>query len=195
MKKNIIRYFSNTAVARFLRIAAVFITLIGVLVICFAYGFGPLGVPVIAVGITLFFVCDSRIVKDKTYDDYMRELINTDSNSEHPDYSFESYSGINAAYRKVVSGAVRTDRLVRTEITVSDDLLCIVSTEACADGNRTVSEKKFRLGSVRASTTEENGANYISLSSDEAENYLIPVPKNDYNVEEFCVFVNKFVGK
>lgn len=154
-----------------------------------------MGVPVIAVGIILFFVCDSRIVKDKTYDDYMRELINTDSNSEHPDYSFESYSGINAVYRKVFSGAVRTDRLVRTEITVSDDLLCIVSTEACADGNRTVSEKKFRLGSVRASTTEENGANYISISSDEAENYLIPVPKNDYNVEEFCVFVNKFVGK
>ena len=154
-----------------------------------------MGVPVIAVGIIMFFVCDSRIVKDKAYDDYMRELINTDSNSGHPDYSFESYSGINAAHRKVVSGAVRTDRLVRTEITVSDNLLCMVSTEACADGSRNVSEKKLRLGSVRASTTEENGATYISLSSDGAEDYLIPVPKNDYNVEEFCAFVNKFVGK
>lgn len=154
-----------------------------------------MGVPVIAVGIIMFFVCDSLIVKDKTYDDYMRELINTDSHSEHTDYSFESYSGINAAYRKVVSGVVRTERLVRTEIAVSDDLLSLVSTEACADGNRNVNEKKLRLGSVQASTTEENGVSYISFSSDGAENYLIPVPKNDYNVEEFCAFVNKFVGK
>lgn len=195
MKKNITRYFSGSSVERFLRIAAVFITIIGILIICFAYGFGPLGVPVIAIGVILFFVCDSRIVKDKTYDDYMRDLLGSDSVNKNADYSFESYSGINAAHRKVVSGVVRTDRLVRTEISVADDSLHILSTTAGADGNINVNEKKFKLGNVRATATEENGMNYLSLSSDETEDFIIPVPKNDYNVEEFCAFVNKFIGK
>lgn len=190
------RYFGNHTVASVLRGMAILLIAIGVIVVCFAYGYGPLGVPVIVAGIVLFFVCDARIISDKNYDNYIMDLVKEgelNSSQKAFEYSFAGYSGKNASNIKTCHDIVRTDRYIKTGINTENGYIKVSLDEVGIDGKRDHQELRLRLGNVYALPLEEKGITYIMLyaAGDEKEELArFPVQKKDFVAEQFCDYVN-----
>lgn len=197
MKKSMERYFNGAATFNALRIAALLVVVVGVLLIAIGHrSIRTIGAVAGIVGLALFFVFDSQIVKDKSYDDYMLNLLSEgdgDAYYENVETKFECYTGQNAKLRKVKAGIVRTDRFVRTQLCFEDKLLRVIIDEVSLDGSRDHIDERFPLSHIKVATSEEDAVNYVIINNnDGVEQVRFPAPRNNYTVEQFCDRVNNY---
>ena len=197
MKKSMERYFNGAATFNALRIAALLVVVVGVLLIAIGHrSIRTIGAVAGIVGLALFFIFDSRIIKDKSYDDYMLNLLSEgdgDAYYENVETKFECYTGQNAKLRKVKAGIVRTDRFVRTQLCFEDKLLRVIIDEVSLDGSRDHIDERFPLSHIKVATSEEDAVNYVIINNnDGVEQVRFPAPRNNYTVEQFCDRVNNY---
>lgn len=197
MKKSMERYFNGAAVFNILRIASLLVIIVGVLLIAIGHrSIRTVGAVTGIVGLALFFIFDSRIIKDKSYDDYMLNLLSEgdgDAYYENVETKFECYTGQNAKLRKVKAGVVRTDRFVRTQLCFDDKALRVIIDEVSLDGRRNHIDEHFLLSQIKIATSEEDAINYVIINNNEGvEQVRFPAPRNNYTVEQFCDRVNNY---
>ena len=197
MKKSMERYFNGAVTFNALRIAALLVVVVGVLLIAIGHrSIRTVGAVTGIVGLALFFIFDSRIIKDKSYDDYMLNLLSEgdgDAYYENVETKFECYTGQNAKLRKVKAGVVRTDRFVRTQLCFEDKLLRVIIDTVALDGSRDHIDEHFPLSHIKIATSEEDAVNYVIINNnDGVEQVRFPAPRNNYTVEQFCDRVNNY---
>ena len=197
MKKSMERYFNGAVAFNALRIAALLVVVVGVLLIAIGHrSIRTIGAVAGIAGLALFFVFDSQIVKDKSYDDYMLNLLSEgdgDAYYENVETKFECYTGQNAKLRKVKAGIVRTDRFVRTQLCFEDKLLRVIIDTVTLDGSRDHIDERFPLSHIKVATSEEDAVNYVIINNnDGVEQVRFPAPRNNYTVEQFSERVNNY---
>ena len=200
MKKSMERYFNGATTFNALRIAALLVVIVGVLLIAIGHrSIRTVGAVTGIVGLALFFIFDSRIIKDKSYDDYMLNLLSEgdgDAYYENVETKFECYTGQNAKLRKVKAGVVRTDRFVRTQLCFEDKLLRVIIDTVALDGSRDHIDERFPLSHIKVATSEEDAVNYVIINNnDGVEQVRFPAPRNNYTVEQFSERVNNYKAR
>lgn len=190
MAEKYLKYFSKSTVQKILRIIAIVLIAAGILIVCFAYGFGPYGVPVILIGIVLFFISDAIKIKDSSYDEYMKELLpaaEEDKSALTPDLSsvFVCYADGTPGLSKYSNGVVRTDCICRTSVKADRKLLVVNCDKAFLQGKTEHLSASFNLSDITLETEKNDKITYLIIySANRTELLRFPVPEHDYEVEQ-----------
>lgn len=190
MAEKYLRYFSKSTALKILRIIALALIAAGILIVCFAYGFGPYGVPVLLLGIVLFFICDAIRIKDGAYDEYMKGLLpaqEEDKSASEPDFSsvFVCYADGTPGLSKCSSGVVRTDCICRTSVKADRKLLVVNCDKAFLQGKTEHLSVSYNLSDITLETEKKDKITYLIIySADRTELLRFPVPEQDYEVEQ-----------
>lgn len=196
MAEKYLKYFSKSTTLKILRIIAILLISAGIFIVCFAYGFGPYGVPVIVFGIVLFFICDAIKIKDSSYDEYMKGLLPAEEEDKSaPVYDFSSvflcYADGTPGFCKFSNGVVRTDCICRTSVKADRKLMVVNCDKVFLQGKTEHLSTSYNLSDITLETEKNDKITYLIIySANRSELLRFPVPEHDYEVEQLMQRIN-----